>query len=346
MLPAAITTLFFSLSIVCAHRSTRYFGSLPANFWRLAIATVLLGLWAHTWGAGIGGRAFAWFFWSGCAGFGLGDVALFLALPRIGSRLTVLLTQCLAAPLAAVGEWLWLGTTLTAAQMGSGGLVLIGVALAVAPRDGLQRTRGALLTGVACGVVAAIGQASGAVLSRVANDVARHAGQPIDGASAAYQRILGGVLVAGLFWLAAERWPRPARRAGAASPEVEAGVTSAAVVDGIGVLPAPIAHGAPVEAQREEKQEKKLGRATSEISRRHAWGWVLGNSLAGPVLGVSCFQWALKTMPSGLVLPVVATTPIVVIPLAYWLEGDRPDARTLLGAVVAVAGVVALSLAA
>ena len=162
MLPAAITTLFFSLSIVCAHRSTRFFGSLPANFWRLLIATFLLGLWAHTRGAGIGGRAFVWFFWSGCAGFGLGDVALFLALPRIGSRLTVLLTQCLAAPLAAVGEWLWLGTTLTTAQIGSGCIILLGVALALAPRDGLQRTRGALLTGVACGVVAAVGAATGA----------------------------------------------------------------------------------------------------------------------------------------------------------------------------------------
>lgn len=346
MLPAAITTLFFSLSIVCAHRSTRFFGSLPANFWRLAIATVLLGLWAHTQGAGIGGRAFVWFFWSGCAGFGLGDVALFLALPRIGSRLTVLLTQCLAAPLAAVGEWLWLGTTLTAAQLGSGGLVLIGVALALAPRDGLQRTRGALLTGVACGVVAAVGQASGAVLSRVANDVARQFGQPVDGASAAYQRILGGVLVAGLFWFAAEHWPRPARRAGAVLLEVEAGVTSAAELNGTDISLAPIADGAPLEAKRKAEHENKSGHATSGMSQRRAWGWVLANSLFGPVLGVSCFQWALKTMPSGLVLPVVATTPIMVIPLAFWLEGDRPDARTLLGAVVAVGGVAALSLAA
>ena len=50
-------------------------------------------------------------------GFGLGDWALFEALPRIGSGLTVLLAQCLAAPIAAITEWLWLGTEMTGVQI-------------------------------------------------------------------------------------------------------------------------------------------------------------------------------------------------------------------------------------
>lgn len=35
------------------------------------------------------------------------------------------------------------------------------------------------------------------------------------------------------------------------------------------------------------------------------------NAAAGPVLGVSCYQWALAHTPSGIVLPIVATTPLV-----------------------------------
>ena len=64
----------------------------------------------------------------------------------------------------------------------------------------------------------------------------------------------------------------------------------------------------------------------------------------GPVLGLSCYQWALATTPSGIVLPIVATTPLVIIPFAYWFNGDIPTRRSVVGGFVAVAGVVALTL--
>ena len=56
-----------------------------------------------------------------------------------------------------------------------------------------------------------------------------------------------------------------------------------------------------------------------------------------------CYQWALATTPSGIVLPISTTTPLAVIPLAYKLEGDRPRVSSLVGGVIAVAGVVALT---
>jgi drug/metabolite transporter (DMT)-like permease len=69
----------------------------------------------------------------------------------------------------------------------------------------------------------------------------------------------------------------------------------------------------------------------------------VAHAIAGPVLGVSCYQWALAHTPSGIVLPIVATTPLVAIPLTYWLEGDRPSKRSILGGIVAVAGCIALT---
>jgi drug/metabolite transporter (DMT)-like permease len=70
---------------------------------------------------------------------------------------------------------------------------------------------------------------------------------------------------------------------------------------------------------------------------------VLANALAGPALGVACFQWALAVAPTGIVLSIVATTPLVVIPFSMILDGERPTLRSLIGGAVAVLGAVALA---
>jgi len=73
--------------------------------------------------------------------------------------------------------------------------------------------------------------------------------------------------------------------------------------------------------------------------------WVPVNAVCGAVIGVSCYQWALFTTASGIVLPIVACTPLVIVPLSYWIEGERPTRRSLLGGAIAVAGAVELALA-
>ncbi len=301
MLPSFLAALLFSASVVAAGRSARLLGSNSANLWRLVAGTALLMLWAHTFGGGLRGDAFSVFFISGCVGFGLGDYALFQTLPRLGPRLSSLLTNCLAAPFAAAIEWVWLGTTLTWFQMVCGGMTLGGVGLALAPERHAPISPNARLAGVLFGALAGFGQGFGAVLSRKAYAVAAAAGQQIDGGTAAYQRILGGLLVVALplcwLWLA------------------------------------------------EQFAAKSAGRLPlSPSDRSAAWRWVLVNALAGPTLGVACFQWALKTTPSGIVLPIVATTPLVIIPFTYFMEGDRPGKRSLAGGVLAVVGVIALTL--
>jgi len=79
---------------------------------------------------------------------------------------------------------------------------------------------------------------------------------------------------------------------------------------------------------------------------KHKWmkvgPWVLANSLAGQTLGVSFMQRALENTPTGLVLSIIATTPIVVMPLAHVFEGERATRRSLAGGVLAVLGVILL----
>jgi drug/metabolite transporter (DMT)-like permease len=298
MLAAILTTLCFAASAILARRSATMVGSQPANLARQAAALVMLGLWAHLAGQGLRGPGLPIFIYSGVLGFGMGDFALFEALPRLGPALTVLIIQCLAVPIGAVTEWLWLGNGMTPWQIASSTAILLGVALAMAPERGSEVPRGHRISGAVFAIVGAFGQAWGAVVSRqgfVSDDQAH---LHVDGATAAYQRLLGGIVcIALLAWISriVARWRRPH---------------------------APAIHR----------------------PWRRAMPWIVGNALAGPALGVTCYQWALHVAPSAIVLSIVATTPLAVMLLAFAFEQTRPTLRTLAGSFLAVAGVVALVL--
>lgn len=304
MLGALLATVLFAFSAVSGARVAKLMGGTEANFWRLSLATLFLAVLAHTFGAGLAGNGFYIFILSGCIGFGLGDVALFQAYPRLGSRLTILIVHCLAAPFAGLVEWLWLGTTLTVAQMLCGAVILGGVAVALAPEQESHGDRREFGVGIFFAVLGAIGQGGGVVLSRKAYALCALADQPMDGVTAAYQRIIGGVIISGLALLVVKRHFLLLRAGGLQSP-----------------------------AQSTAEKWRKSGK------------WIVFNALAGPTLGVSCYQWALKTTPSAVVLPIVALSPLVVMPFARWLEQERPTRRSTVGAVIAVAGAVALALA-
>ncbi|MEQ1853705.1 MAG: DMT family transporter, partial [Chthoniobacteraceae bacterium] len=265
-------------------------------FARLVLAAALLGLVAHSAGRSLlGGQALPWFIVSGVVGFGLGDVAMFGAMQRIGPRLTMMLTHCLAAPLAAFTEWLWLDTRLGAAEITCAAVILLGVALALAPDQGSDVPRRDFWIGVLCGLGSACGQGFGSVLSRKASSFLPQpdgiAGGIITGATAAYERIVPAILVALLFCVL-ER-----RAAGPVAPGVW----------------------------------------------RRAWPWIWANALAGPSIGVAVYQWGVATTPTGILMPIVATVPVLTQFLAWKIDGHRPTGRTILGGVIAVGGVVAMA---
>ena len=83
-------------------------------------------------------------------------------------------------------------------------------------------------------------------------------------------------------------------------------------------------------------------RSSPLLPPKSIWPWIIANALSGPALGVGCYQWALMQEKSGVVLPIVALTPLVIIPFSLYVEGEHPRKRSLLGGLVAVAGVVVL----
>ena len=295
MLAASLATFLFALSSVAAKRSVTLLGSATANLLRIALGTLILGLLAHTLGVGLGGPSLGWFIVSGIIGFGICDTAIFLALPRLGAQLTSLMVQCLAAPIAALTEWLWLGTQLGNGQLIAGAVILAGVGVALFPGRGPSLAAHAGWLGLALGGIAAAGQAWGAVLSRHGQLLSRAAGHPVDGLSVAYQRILAGLAFTIAWWL----WARASGR-----------------------------FGAP----------------TGNIPWRRASPWIAVNALSGPSLGVAAYQWALQMQPTGVVMAITALTPLAVIPLAWWIDGERPTRRSVAGGALAVTGAVWLAL--
>ncbi len=291
MLPAFLTAILWSFGAVSAKRGADIVGGLHFNLVRLLLALLLLAAWSHSAGQGFAGVATGWFVFSGVIGFGLGDLAGYAAFARLGSRLAVLVIHCLAMPLGALIEWLWLGTVLTPAQLGWSALILAGLGIATwVPPAAALAERAHFGSGLALCGVAALSQALGAVTSRKAFALSALAGVRVDAGTAAYQRCAGGTLVVLMVALCLRSRPRP--RAG---------------------------------------------------SWRQALPWLVVHTLAGPVIGVACFQWALSTTPAGLVLPILATIPLLVTPLAWMLEGERPSRRSLAGTLLSVGAACALA---
>ena len=301
MSAAILATILFSLSAVSGKRLSHYLTAVEANMIRFIISALLLGTYSSYYGLGLGGGAFGMFFISGVIGFGVGDYGLFRAYKIIGSRLTMVMTQCLAAPFAATVEWFWLGSVLSLGQVLAGVGILVGVCLALAPNDTMQIDKANWKKGIFWGLLSAFGQGFGAVLSRKAGMMLDD-GVSIDGLSAAYQRVLGGLAVMLVLFI-----------------------------------------GQKMIAYKRENYNSRADLDSASVK------WilmlVLANALCGPTLGVGAYQWALNVndLPAGIVLSVVALSPLVIIPFSMKFEGERPTFRSLIGSVIAVVGVVIMT---
>ena len=234
--------------------ASRQIGGAEANF-GVCLAAFSLGLWAYTYGSGLVGEAFPLFLISGSVGVGLGDTGYYQALPRLGSRRAVLLVQCFTAPFAALIEWFWLGTKLNLPEILCIALILIGVALALAPGDHLKISSRELRLGLCFRSFCRVLQCAGRGMSRKALPSRMRRENFPDAGTTGYQRVLGGILFPAIILLVV-KWRRPAH-----------------------------AHGGVFEEKTQHVSREKWGRI---------WPLVLGNGLAGQTLGMSCFQWAIE----------------------------------------------------
>ena len=297
MLFALLAAFLFACSGVCAQRTSSMIGPVKANALRLAFATLVLGIWVWlTGGVDLHTTAASRLFLSGLVGFGLGDMALFFALPRLGARLTLLINLCTAPVFGLTGDWLLLGTRLEPFHALSCAVILLGVSQALLAKKGGTAPGVSRAAGFLAALIAGFGQGTGATLSRWSHNVQSSLGQPLPSHHETFLRVLAGTLAVLAFWLI-------------------------------------VRHNRQTHAWAAERP----------LSQR-AVLWVMANATVGAILGVTCFQRALLEASSAVVLSITATTPLLVMPMTAYSERDVPSARSLFGAVIAVAGVVMLKL--
>jgi drug/metabolite transporter (DMT)-like permease len=289
-----LAAFLFACSGVCAQRSAGLLGPIKANSLRLAVATLILAVWsAFTSQIDFTSEAAFRLYISGLAGFAIGDMALFFALPRLGARLTLLINLCTAPLFGMLGDAGLMGTLIQARLLLPCLITIAGVCMALLGRSTTRASlQGSRVVGACAALIAGAGQGSGASLSRWAQRAEMAAGISLPSHVETLLRVLPASLVVAAFWL----WARS--------------------------------------TQRHQPW------ATERPTTSRAIQWVTTNALCGAILGVTCFQYALISQPSAVVLSITATTPILVMPMTALTEGDKPSAKSLIGAAIAVLGVV------
>jgi len=270
----------------------RRMGSVVLNRLRITVAaaflcTALLAFRGSPWPTWASGSQIALLAASGLVGFAFGDTYYFRALVILGPGRAALLASL--APLFTLAiAWPLLGEA-------PGPLALLGVALTlggifIVLRESERRehphVEGSAFVGVVAGVLGALGQAVGFVISKLALR------SGLDPLSATVVRVTAAML--GIWGLAALRG--------------EAAGSFVALRD------------------------------------RAAARFMVGGAFFGPFLGVTLSLYALQHIEAGVAASITACYPLPTILISARFHGERITARSLVGALATVVGVVVLFL--
>lgn len=171
-LAALGTATCWATTGLIATDAVRAMGPFHFNLLRqVFVALVLVAVVTASGGwAGLGMAALVTLAISGILGILLGDTFNFAAVGRLGPRRAGAIFA-LNAPMAALLGWAVLGESLNLRGVAGIGLTAAGVAVAILGRTPSQTnrfelTRGRLMTGLAFGLAAALGQALGTLIAR------------------------------------------------------------------------------------------------------------------------------------------------------------------------------------
>ncbi len=218
---------------------------------------------------------------SGVVGIGLGDTAYFATVNTLGARRALLL-EMLAPLMSALMALVFLQERLSAIAWLGMALTLVGVVWVVSERSPQLKTGPASVRGITLGIMAALGQAMGSVLSRAAL-----ADTTVDPLWSSLLRLVAGLVCIGGLCL----WRRRSQPLGFRP------IISVRLLGGVAIA-----------------------------------------AFFGTYLAIWLQQVALKYSPAGIAQSLLATSPIMVLPMALVI-GERITLRAVCGAIVALVGV-------
>ncbi len=294
-LAALLTTVFWTITALAFETASKRIGSMHVNLLRLGLATVFLSIFSyfhrglflpldadlHTW---------TWLAISGVVGFIIGDYCLFRAFVITGARVAMLM-MTLAPIFAALAAWVILGEMMAATSILAMIITLSGIALVIftrtegsSPKSGAKNKSYKMtypLKGIVFGVIAAIGQGVGLVLSK-------YGMRDYDPFSASHIRVISGFIGFAFLFLVLRKYKE---------------------------LPTSF---------RDTKAMK----------------WLLVGSIFGPFLGVSFSLMAVQHTAAGIAQTIMSLTPVLIIPPAVLINKEKVTGREIIGAIIAVSGVV------
>jgi drug/metabolite transporter (DMT)-like permease len=301
---AALTTamLWAGTSIAFA-LAGRWIGALAVNQIRIVMALVMLPvlhllLLGSLWPESITWRQMTYLAVSGVIGLSLGDLCYFHSLAVIGPRLGALLMSTWPI-FCAVLAWPMLGELLGVWSIAGIGVTLGGVLLVLGDRSRRSawspelpgRSRS---WAIVCGLLGALGQASGLVIAKLGM-------QPASGA------------------------------ADATAVDPLSATLIRMVAAGIGIWIFAALGGQTPACVRAMRNGKAM------------WATFVG-ALLGPTFGVWMSLVAAAHTDTGIAATLMATMPILALPLARITYGSRPGRMAIWGTLIAFAGVALLFL--
>ena len=295
----------------------RRVGSLTVNLVRLVLALGLLAA-ANALRRGLplptdaSAHAWLWLTVSGLVGFTFGDLCLFRAFVVLGSRLSTLVMS-LAPPLTAAIGWAVLGEVLAPRDLLGMALTVGGIAWAVAER---QPPRGAPAPVPGSAPAAVSGSPPAPMPGGLPAPAAPRTGRAV-GVALAFGGALGqagGLVLSKLGMGAYDPW---------AATEIRVLAGTAGYVLLFTAL-------------------GRWRRVRVALADRRAMAFTSLGAFFGPFLGVSLSLVAVQLVPAGVAASLMATTPILILPVAALLHRERIGRGAVGGAILAVGGVALL----
>ncbi|MDI9638650.1 DMT family transporter [Geitlerinema splendidum] len=293
-LAALFAAFLWAASSVAFRYIGRSVSPLHLNFTKGAVAIALIGLTLtlqQDWTPGGNWRAIALLLASGALGIGIGDTFFLSAINTIGPRRTLIL-EALSPPLAATLAFVFLQEQLDWESLFGIFLTVAGVIWVVS--EGMAQPllqTSTPLRGIGFGLLSALGQAGGAVLSRAALSTTT-----ISPLWSSLFRLLAGLAAIALILLF---------------------------------------------QQPQQNGFKPLYSPERSHSGKSLLGTIALTAFFSTFLGIWLQQTAFKYAKVGVAQSLLATSPLFAIPLARF-SGERVSLRAILGAAIAIVGILLL----
>jgi drug/metabolite transporter (DMT)-like permease len=303
---AAATAVCWSFSAVFFSAAARRVGQYHVNQVRLVQACVLLAIACAALGlyAFVPLRQLVLLSLSGLVGLTLGDAAGFKSLQILGARRASLL-GALVPGIVAVMMWPLLNESLSVVGVLGMIITVAGIMWVVLERGQPGEIHGSAALGVFLGVLGAVGQAAGQLFSTAGMGMAAPHGFMNEWAGVTAENVVSTHPMLG---------------------------TLVRMVAGCALL---LAFAAARRTLAQTAATLKDGRALAQTT---------GGAFFGPFIGVTLSLTAFKYANPAVASTVIATSPVLVIPIVRIVYKQQITPRAVIGALVAVAGVAVLAL--